>query len=140
MQKVILDTDILSEYLKGFDRNVVQTGRQYAREHGRFSFTSVTVYEIIRGLEEKGAAKQVAKALAWMERNEELVPTAADYLTAARTKANAKKQGKALELPDCLIAAVAARLQLPLVTGNVSDFRSIQDTGLPLTLHNWRET
>jgi len=139
MPKVILDTDILSEYLKGIDPNVAKHATTYAKKHGAFTFTSVTVYEIIRGLEEKGAPRQVEKALAWIEQNEQAVPTAEDYLTAARVKAKAKHQGKALELPDCLIAAVAARLGLPLATGNTSDYKAIQDTGLAFTLKNWRK-
>lgn len=44
-----------------------------------------------------------------------------------------------LELPDCLIAAVAVRLDMPLVTGNTEDFRAIQRTGINLTIENWRE-
>jgi hypothetical protein len=45
MTKVLLDTDILSEYLKRHDRNVTQQAGDYAREHGFFTFTSVTVHE-----------------------------------------------------------------------------------------------
>jgi predicted nucleic acid-binding protein len=47
MEKVLLDTDILSEYLKGHDRNVARHAAAYARQHGVFSFTSVTVHEIV---------------------------------------------------------------------------------------------
>jgi predicted nucleic acid-binding protein len=72
MVRSLLDTDIWSEYLKGYGQTVVRT-----------------------------------KA-------------------AATTKATARKQGSILELPDCLIAAVAVRLDLPLVTG---DFGAIQRTG-----------
>jgi predicted nucleic acid-binding protein len=54
-------------------------------------------------------------------------------------KATARKQGSLLELPDCLIAAVAVRLGIPLVTGNTGDFKAIQKTGIKLTIHNWRE-
>jgi predicted nucleic acid-binding protein len=54
-------------------------------------------------------------------------------------KARARKQGSILELPDCLIAAIAVRLQVPLVTGNTDDFRAIQGTGIKLTIENWRE-
>ena len=138
MLKVILDTDILSEYLKGYDQNVAAHARDYALHFTQFTFTSVTAYEIVFGLEIKGAVSQVQKALAWIQKNEQLVPTEADYLTAARIKAAAGRQGKIVELPDSLIAAVASRLGLPLVTGNTADFQAIQGTGLALTLQNWR--
>ena len=140
MDKVILDTDILSEYLKGFNQNVVRHAKLYTDEFEQFTFSSVTVYEIIRGLEEKGATSQVSKALSWMKSNEQIVPTADDFLSAARIKARAKHQGRIVELPDCLIAASASRLNLILVTGNVTDYVAIQNSGLQLTVRNWRDT
>jgi tRNA(fMet)-specific endonuclease VapC len=138
MEKSLLDTDILSEYLKGLDRNVVRHAADYARQHRIFTFTSVTVHEIVFGLELKNATAQLQKALGWLHQNEEITPTAGDYFEAAVIKAAARKQGSVVELPDCLIAAVAVRLGLPLVTGNTEDFEAIQKTGLALQLENWR--
>jgi tRNA(fMet)-specific endonuclease VapC len=138
MDKSILDTDILSEYLKGHDQNVVRRAQRYAQEHGVFTFTSVTVYEIVYGLELKTAAQQLRKVLVWLRQNEEIIPTAADYLLAGSIKASARKNGSVLELPDCLIAATAVRLQRHLVTGNTEDFQAIQRTGVNLVLENWR--
>jgi predicted nucleic acid-binding protein len=89
MSKSLLDTDTLSEYLKGRDRIVTRH--------------------------------------------------AADYLQAATIKAAARKQGSIVELPDCLIAAVAVRLGLPLVTGNTQHFQAIQRTGIGLSIENWRD-
>ncbi len=139
MDKSLLDTDILSEYLKGHDRNVTQHAASYAREHRVFTFTSVTVHEIVYGLEFKNASAQLTKALAWLNQNEQITPTAADYLSAATIKATARKQGSIVELPDSLIAAVAVRLDLPLVTGNTEDFQAMQRTGIALRIENWRE-
>jgi predicted nucleic acid-binding protein len=110
----------------------------HARQHTVFTFTSVTVHEIVYGLELKGASGQLAKALAWLNQNEQITPAAADYLAAATIKATARKQGSVVELPDCLIAAVAVRLGLPLVTGNTEDFQAIQKTGSALRIENWR--
>lgn len=139
MSKVLLDTDILSEYLKGYDRNVIRRAADYTRQHGVFTLTSVTLHEIVYGLELKGAPSQLQKALLWLNQNEQITPTAADYLQAATIKATARKQGSAVELPDCLIAAVAVRLGLPLVTGNTEDFQAIQRTGIGLRIQNWRD-
>ena len=96
------------------------------------------MHEIAYGLEVKGAAAQLQKALLWLNQNEQITPTAADYLQAATIKAAARKQGSIVELP-CLIAAVAVRLGLPLVTGNTEDFQAIQRTGVALHIENWRE-
>ena len=138
MPKTLLDTDILSEYLKGHDRNVIRRAADYARQHGVFTFTSITVHEIVFGLELKEATAQLQKALLWLNQNEQITPTAADYLQAATIKATARKQGSIVELPDCLIAAVAVRLGLPLATGNTEDFQAIQRTGVALHIENWR--
>jgi predicted nucleic acid-binding protein len=138
MPKTLLDTDILSEYLKGHDRNVIRHATDYASQHGVFTFTSVTVHEIVFGLELKEATAQLRKALLWLNRNEQITPTAADFLQAAIIKAAARKQGSIVELPDCLIAAVAVRLGLPLATGNTEDFQAIQRTGVTLRIENWR--
>ena len=57
--KSILDTDILSEYFKGHNASVANRAATYAKDHGLFTFTSVTVYEIVYGLELKGASSQL---------------------------------------------------------------------------------
>ena len=63
MAKAILDTDILSEYLKGHDKTLAARAADYARQHSVFTFTSVTVHELVYGLEFKGASGQLKKAL-----------------------------------------------------------------------------
>jgi predicted nucleic acid-binding protein len=78
--------------------------------------------------------------MAWLKQNEEITPIAGDYLVAATIKATAGKQGSVVELPDCLIASVAVRLDRPLVTGNTGDFGAIQKTGIKLAIENWRMT
>jgi len=49
-----------------------------------FTFTSVTVYEIVYGLELKSALSQLKRALAWLDQNEQITPAAADFIAAAR--------------------------------------------------------
>jgi len=139
MPKVLLDTGILSEYLKGHDKVVARHAADYAREHGAFTFTSVTVHEIVFGLAFKSASAQLEKSLLWLSQNEQIAPSERDFYEAALIKANARKQGSILEMPDCLIAAVAVRLGLPLVTGNTEDFLAVQRTGVKLIIENWRE-
>ena len=99
MSKSLLDTDILSEYLKGHDQTVARHAARYAQQHGIFTFTSVTAFEIVYGLELKAATSQLKKALAWLNRNEQITPISADYLTAATIKAKARRQGLFLNFP-----------------------------------------
>jgi predicted nucleic acid-binding protein len=76
--------------------------------------------------------------MAWLKQNEEITPIDTDYLAAASIKAAARKQGSVVELPDCLIASIAVRLDRPLVTGNTDDFRMIRKAGINLLIENWR--
>ena len=93
-------------------------GDRYAAEHGQFEITSVSVHEILYGLRKKGAQIQIGFFNAWIARNVEHLPTPEDYRIAAEARSIAQTRGHTLELADCLIAAVASRLELPLVTGN----------------------
>ncbi|MDX1984494.1 MAG: PIN domain-containing protein [Bryobacteraceae bacterium] len=138
MSRSLIDTDILSEYLKGHNQTVAAHAARYAQHHGVFTFTSVTVHEIVYGLEAKGAVIQLNKALPWLAQNELITPSHEDYIMAATIRAMARKRGEVVELPDSLIASVAVRLGLPLITGNTDDFEAIRRTGVGLSLQNWR--
>lgn len=100
MRKALLDTDILSEFLKGRDRTVVHRAAVYAASHGAFTFTSVTVHEILFGLRCKNASAQLHNTVKWLRQNEEITPIADDYYEAARFRAEARQQGSALQLAD----------------------------------------
>ncbi len=49
MHKTILDTDILSDFLRGKNTNVVRHAEAYLREHGRLTISVITAFEIVRG-------------------------------------------------------------------------------------------
>jgi tRNA(fMet)-specific endonuclease VapC len=72
--RCIPDTDILSEYLKGRNATVVDNAARYAGQHGVFTFTSVTVYEIVYGLTLKAAHGQLRRAMAWLNQDETIHP------------------------------------------------------------------
>jgi tRNA(fMet)-specific endonuclease VapC len=56
----LLDTDTLSEVMRGRDPNVRRRAAEYLAGHGRFTFSVVTRYEILRSLRAKRAAHQIA--------------------------------------------------------------------------------
>jgi len=68
---------------------VAANAARYAQEHGIFTLTSVTVHEIVYGLELKNAKTQLQKVRAWLDQNETLTPSADDYTTAATIRATA---------------------------------------------------
>ena len=57
MIKGILDTDILSEIGKGVSITVLNNATNYVTEHGALTFTSVSIYEVLFGMEAKAARR-----------------------------------------------------------------------------------
>ena len=59
MAQALLDTDVLSEVIKGRDSLVAQRAQKYLQTHKRFTFSIITRYEILRGLKAKVALQQI---------------------------------------------------------------------------------
>jgi len=57
LPQVLLDTDILSAILRQ-NQLVIPKARAYLAEHGRFTLSILTRYEILHGLKTKGANQQ----------------------------------------------------------------------------------
>ena len=140
MRRVILDTDILSEIFKEKDARVLANARVYAEEHGQFTFTSVTVQEMIFGLESKQDFKKLAVVRKLFFKHEIIVPTLEDYFRAGEVRGIARRQGRQIALDDCLIGVAAERLGLPVSTGNTGDFDQMRQAGLPIEIENWRKS
>lgn len=133
MQLVLLDTDVLSEVVKGKRPGAVETAERYLEEHFRLTFSAITLYEIERGLTAKRSAKLMAR-FDVMLRSSDVLPLTIDVLRrAARLWATAARQGRARNDADLLIAATALEHELPLVTGNRSHFEWIEE----LKLETW---
>jgi tRNA(fMet)-specific endonuclease VapC len=56
----VLDTDMLSEVMRARDPHVLDSAQHYLAEHGRFTFSIITRYEILRGLKAREATRQAA--------------------------------------------------------------------------------
>jgi len=58
MQTSLIDTDILSMFLKG-DMNVKANFNEYISVHKNINFSIITYYEIVSGLRHRDANKQL---------------------------------------------------------------------------------
>jgi tRNA(fMet)-specific endonuclease VapC len=135
MDASLLDTDILSEVLKRKDQRVLAKARRYLGEHARFAFSSITAYEIIRGMRANRAARQLETFLKTLSTSDVFPINMPVLLRAAELWAEATRLGHPQNDADLMIAATALERGRVLVTGNTDHFAWIPD----LTLDNWRE-
>jgi len=134
MDESLLDTDILSEVLKGKDQQVLASAQQYLAEHQRFAFSAITLYEIIRGMRAKRATRQLTKFLQTVANSDVLPISVPVLLRAADLWAEAGKGGHPRGDADLIIAATALEARRVLVTGNTAHFSWING----LQLADWR--
>ena len=136
MIPALLDTDILSEILKQHDDSVLRTAKVYLDEQGRFTFSVLTRYEILRGLRSKGATRQELVFDALCRFSQVLPVTDSIAVRAAAIYADLRLRGSLIGDADILIAATALAHGLAIATGNTTHFERIPG----LQIVNWRET
>ena len=136
MDAVLLDTDMLNEVLKQKNANVVQQATNYLKQHGQFGLSSMTRYELLRGLKEKAATAQLVRFDTFCQNTLVLPITNTILDRAADLWVAARKIGQAGRDADLIIAATALEHSLALVTGNTKDYSWIS----ALRLYDWRQT
>ena len=138
MAKVLLDTDIFSEILKGKNAAVAAKASAYLAERGRFTTSAVTVAEIVYGLRRVGREDRVALFEASLA-DTEVLPFDNDAARlAGRINADLERTGRVIGLPDVMIAAIAIRCGLAVVTGNTAHFEHVRAAKYDLFVDNWR--
>lgn len=138
MTKVLFDTDILSEIIKGKDANVAARARSYLARAGRLTFSTISVMEIVSGFCRRQGQEKAARFLDMAHRSEVIPLDTIAAELAGRIHADLQGSGRSIGVPDTMIAAIAIHRGLLLVTGNTSDYVRVQEAGYPLVLENWR--
>lgn len=69
MPKALLDTDTLSEVLKGRDPQIEANARKYLAQYGKFIISMIYSYEILKGLKAKSAVKQIKNFINFCQQN-----------------------------------------------------------------------
>jgi tRNA(fMet)-specific endonuclease VapC len=132
MKPSMLDTDILSEFLRG-NPNVIARMDEHLREYGFISLSIITYYEILNGLLYKDARKQLAKFEEFVALNKVIPLTLRMAKSAAMIQADLRKKGTEIGHTDTLIAGIALTSELQLVTNNTNHFKRIKG----LDIANW---
>ena len=136
MLPVLLDTDTLSEILKRRDDIVLQAAQAYLDEWQRFTLSVLTRYEILRGLQAKGAVRQELAFTALCQHSQVLPLTEPIAVRAAAIYADLQLRGELIGDADILIASTALEHGLIIATGNTAHFERIPG----LQVVNWRES
>jgi tRNA(fMet)-specific endonuclease VapC len=134
----LLDTDTLSEVLKGFDPRVAKKATAYLRAFGCYTTSVLTVMEIVKGLHKQRRTKKINQFLIHMSAAEVLPFEQGSAILAGRIFADLERTGQPIGRIDPMIAAICLQRDLTLVTGNLVHYQRIQTVGYKLKLENWR--
>jgi tRNA(fMet)-specific endonuclease VapC len=135
MSPALLDTDILSEVLKLRDANVQQKALAYIAWHSELAFSSMSRYEVVRGLRDQNATAQLSRFANFCQHSMILPITDSIFDRAADLWVAARRGGHPQADADLIIAATALESRRVLVTGNTLHFAWISG----LTLEDWRQ-
>ena len=132
MKPAMLDTDILSEFLRG-NPKIMDRVDEHLMEYGFISLSIITYYEILNGLLYKDARKQLSKFEDFVELNKVIPLTKRMAKIAANIQADLRKKGTEIGHTDTLIAGIAIASELELITNNKEHFNRIKG----LEIANW---
>lgn len=140
MSKVLLDTDILSEILKGKNPIVLKRAAEYLAVEGRYTTTVLSVMEVVRGFHRIGAVDRADRFVSFLSEIEVVSFDTESAVLAGRIDAALTNRGRTIGVADVAIAACALVKGHPVCTGNREHYEYIQAAGFPVVLQNWRAT
>jgi tRNA(fMet)-specific endonuclease VapC len=139
MNKALLDTDILSEVLKGRNPQVVAQAEAYLRHHAMLTVSAVSVIEVVSGLQRMAHSAQLEQFLRALDAIEVLPVDTQSAVLAGQIDGDLLRTGQPIGRADPIIAAQAITHGVVLVTGNVRHYERIVALGYPLRMANWRD-
>jgi tRNA(fMet)-specific endonuclease VapC len=137
MDKVLVDTDILSDFLRGKNAVVRDRARAYLADRRQLTLSVVTVFEIVRGRHHAGQVQHAATFLEWTRTADVLAFDTACAVRAGEIAGALYQAGQPLAVADVLIGATAMVHGLVVATANVKHYERLVPLGL--RLENWRE-
>jgi tRNA(fMet)-specific endonuclease VapC len=133
MDRVLIDTDILSYYLKG-DKVVVENFEKYLQHFDIIEISLITYYEIVGGLLAKNAIKQLNVFEEFVTENLVIPMTEKSARISGELYSKLRVSGSIVDDVDLFIAGIAIENDMVLITNNVSHFNRIPG----LRIENWK--
>ena len=138
VEKSLLDTDILSEIIKRANPRIIVKANSYLNQFYKYTLSVITVMEIVEGWQKRRQEQRLQQFLTIVSSQEILSFDLIEAVLAGKIYADLETTGKRIGYPDYMIAAIAIRHNLTLVTGNLSHYQRIEDLDYSLRLDNWR--
>jgi tRNA(fMet)-specific endonuclease VapC len=138
VDRSLLDTDTLSGINKARDEKLLNTAERYLALYGSFTFSSVTVMEVVRGYVLARRIERLLEFLNSLANHNVLSFSSSTGELAGEIDAKLMQTGQPIGRADPMIAATAVEHSLVLVTSNINHFERIQDLGYPLRVEDWR--
>ncbi len=138
MKKTLLDTDIFSEILKKKHENVVLKAEQYKTAFGRYTISTITVLEIVKGFHKVHREEKLLQFLSTVTTADILTLSVKSAEIAGRIYADLERTGQPIGRADPMITAIALEHELVLSTGNLNHYQRIKDLGYDLNVVNWK--
>jgi len=134
LNRSLIDTDILSYFLKG-NNSVAGNFELYLKEYPKITISEITYFEILSGLTFKKANKQIEGFEAFVSTCEILKLSTTSLRTSANIYSELREKGITIGTADLLIAGTALANSLTLVTNNRKHYEPISE----LSTSNWNE-
>ena len=138
MEKVLIDTDILSEIRKRINPFILARATAYLVVFRQYTISSITVTEVVKGWHKLQREDRIEQFLSAITKAEVLPVNTSIAELAGRISGDLERTGQPIGLADSIIAATAIHYDLTLVTGNLSHYQRIEMLGYRLKLDNWR--
>ncbi len=132
MKQIIIDTDILSYYLKNHTI-VVKNVERHINKYGFLYISRITVYEVLSGLKYKKAEKQLAIFRVFIKKHKVLELDEKSIEISSNIYAELRNKGKINGRADIFIAGTSIANKLTLVTNNTKHYENISN----IKLTNW---
>ena len=130
MRKYLLDTNIISYYLKGFE----SLKEKITENIDLLSISTISYYEIVSGLQSINAKRRITEFEKFCELIDIINLDKASISASCKIYSALKKSGKLIDDIDILIAGIALSNNLVMVTDNTGHFERIEG----LKVENWK--
>lgn len=124
MKSALIDTDILSLFLRGHPLVEERLARRLTAHPG-LHISILTEYEILSGLEQRNARRQKERFLELVQNLVVCPLTSKSIRKSASLYADLRRRGQTLDDMDLLIAGTALERELVMVTHNRRHFGRI---------------